>query len=372
MVACVGPPGRGRRECRPGVDRRRRRRRRRASSPRCRRSSSHCSETFHPHVAIVLAISPDHLDWHGELRAVRGGEGAHHRRTDVRRPPGFDADDADARAIAEQTHARRAGFSAPRRRHRERARSRRRAAHADGRVWSRSRRCGSAFVHDRTNALASAIAALRSARRPRASRTPLAKYATLLIAWRWWAKLVGAWYDDSKATNPTQPCAPSNRSTRSSCSRRSQQGTRPRCARPRSGASRAVIAFGEAAPEVARRVRRPVPVVTVGRCATPCAPQPAGRSPATPFCSHRVRIVRRVRQLRRTRRRLCRRSPQHHRRRSTLPMTVVTPRLRLPRFRSDSPWPGTRRDPPAPPGAARPASYVVLRDRRRCSTSSAW
>src|SRR5262249_14563573 len=24
-----------------------------------------CSETFHPRVAVVLAIAPDHLDWHG-------------------------------------------------------------------------------------------------------------------------------------------------------------------------------------------------------------------------------------------------------------------------------------------------------------------
>ena len=24
-----------------------------------------CSETFHPHVGVVLAITPDHLDWHG-------------------------------------------------------------------------------------------------------------------------------------------------------------------------------------------------------------------------------------------------------------------------------------------------------------------
>ena len=31
---------------------------------------------FRPVVAVLLGVADDHLDWHGSLRRVRGGEGA--------------------------------------------------------------------------------------------------------------------------------------------------------------------------------------------------------------------------------------------------------------------------------------------------------
>ena len=70
-----------------------------------------CSQTFHPHVAVVLAITPDHLDWHGSYEqyvADKARITAHQRGDDLLV---FDADDADASAIAAHTDARVAGFS---------------------------------------------------------------------------------------------------------------------------------------------------------------------------------------------------------------------------------------------------------------------
>ncbi len=44
-------------------------------SPRSRRSSWRCTDTFHPRVAVLLNITPDHLDWHGSLRRLRRRQG---------------------------------------------------------------------------------------------------------------------------------------------------------------------------------------------------------------------------------------------------------------------------------------------------------
>ncbi len=55
-----------------------------------------CSQTFHPRVAVVLAITPDHLDWHGSYEqyvADKARITAHQRSTDLLV---YDADDADA------------------------------------------------------------------------------------------------------------------------------------------------------------------------------------------------------------------------------------------------------------------------------------
>ena len=96
MLERLGTP-RGRRGQRRAAAHRRGRRRRSTSwSPRCRRSSSRCSETFHPHVAVVLAITPDHLDWHGSYEryvADKARIGAHQTADDLLV---FDADDPDA------------------------------------------------------------------------------------------------------------------------------------------------------------------------------------------------------------------------------------------------------------------------------------
>jgi UDP-N-acetylmuramoylalanine--D-glutamate ligase len=225
-----------------------------------------CSETFHPHVAIVLAISPDHLDWHGSYEqyvAAKARITAHQTSDDLLV---FDADDADARAIADHTHARRAGFS-------RRADATENAREVDGELRTADGRAlvavaamRRAFVHDRTNALASAIAALAVGATTAGIQDALAKYATLPHR----VALVGEasgvrWYDDSKATNPdaTLRALESFDSVVLLAGGRNKGLDLGVLARE-AARLRAVIAFGEAAPEVARAFGDTVPVVTVG------------------------------------------------------------------------------------------------------------
>jgi len=225
-----------------------------------------CSETFHPHVAIVLAISPDHIDWHGSYESYVAAKAriiAHQTSEDLLV---FDADDADARAIAAEARARRAGFS-------RRADATENAREvdgelrtADGRVLVAVAAMRRAFVHDRTNALASAIAALAVGATTAGIQDALAKYATLPHR----VALVGEaggvrWYDDSKATNPdaTLRALESFDSVVLLAGGRNKGLDLGVLARE-AARLRAVIAFGEAAPEVARAFGDTVPVVTVG------------------------------------------------------------------------------------------------------------
>jgi UDP-N-acetylmuramoylalanine--D-glutamate ligase len=162
-----------------------------------------CSETFHPHVAVVLAITPDHLDWHGTYEQYVEAKA---RITRCQRADDvlvFDADDRDAGSIAAAGPARALGFS-------RRADAAGYAREVDGRLVnahgelianiSAMRR---ALVHDRTNALASGLAAIAVGATTAGVRAALENYETLPHR----VALVGEaggvqWYDDSKATNP--------------------------------------------------------------------------------------------------------------------------------------------------------------------------
>jgi UDP-N-acetylmuramoylalanine--D-glutamate ligase len=225
-----------------------------------------CSETFHPRVAVVLAITPDHLDWHGgyvQYVAAKARIAEHQTRDDLLV---FDADDADASTIASAANARVIGFS-------RRSDASGSAREVDGQllapddtvlaVVSGMRR---ALVHDRTNALAAALAALAVGATTAGVRDALATYATLPHR----VALVGeaggvSWYDDSKATNPDATL----RALESFDSVVLLAGGRNKGldlgVLARAGDRvRGVVAFGEAGPEVAAAFRSVAPVVTAG------------------------------------------------------------------------------------------------------------
>ena len=247
---------------RPAADRRGRTMPSTCSSPRSRRSSSRARRRSIRTSAVVLAITPDHLDWHGSYDALRRRQGADRPRA---KPADdllvFDADDADASAIAWPRRARAVvGFSPRSRRGRQRARGRRPVG-----CRRRRARCAPvagmrrALVHDRTNALAAAIAALavgatRPGSAPRWRRTRPSP-----TAWRWSAKLVGC----SGTTIPRrrtrrERCARSSRSTRSCCSRAAAtRASISACSRRRADRLRGVVAFGEAGARSRRGVRGP-------------------------------------------------------------------------------------------------------------------
>ena len=162
-----------------------------------------CSETFHPHVAVVLAITPDHLDWHGSYEQYVDAKARITRCQNVDDVLVFDADDADAAAIAAAGRARAFGFS---RRPDATGRAREvdgRLLDTDGALLATVDDMRRALVHDRTNALASGLAAIAVGATTVGVRAALATYATLPHR----VALVGEasgvqWYDDSKATNP--------------------------------------------------------------------------------------------------------------------------------------------------------------------------
>jgi UDP-N-acetylmuramoylalanine--D-glutamate ligase len=223
-----------------------------------------CSETFHPRVAIVLAITPDHLDWHGSYEryvADKARITAHQTADDLLV---YDADDTEASAIAARSSARTVGFS---RRADATGCARVIDGHlvaADGTVLAAVGEMRRAFVHDRTNALAAATAALAVGATPSGVRDALANYATLPHR----VALVGEasgvrWYDDSKATNPDATlCALESFDSVVLLAGGRNKGLDLRVLADAADHLRGVVAFGEAAPEVAAALRDRVPVVT--------------------------------------------------------------------------------------------------------------
>jgi UDP-N-acetylmuramoylalanine--D-glutamate ligase len=224
-----------------------------------------CSETFHPHVGVVLAITPDHLDWHGSYEQYVAAKARITRCQNADDVLVFDADDADAAAIAAASRARALGFS-------RRSDAPGRALEVDGRLLDSDgallaniddmRR---ALVHDRTNALASGLAAIAVGATTEGVRAALATYATLPHR----VALVGEasgvqWYDDSKATNPdaTLRALESFDSVVLLAGGRNKGLDLSVLARAASRL-RGVVAFGEAGPEVAKAFAGSVPVETV-------------------------------------------------------------------------------------------------------------
>ncbi|HEV7526546.1 MAG TPA: UDP-N-acetylmuramoyl-L-alanine--D-glutamate ligase [Acidimicrobiia bacterium] len=160
-------------------------------------------DAFRPRVAILLAITPDHLDWHGtfdDYAAAKAQITAQQGADDLLV---FDADDERAAAIAAAAPARRVGVSG-------RADAEGcfrvvgdRLVYPDGATLAPVADLARALAHDRTNALAAAAAALEVGASVAGIVATLRAYRTMPHR----VALVGEasgvqWYDDSKATNP--------------------------------------------------------------------------------------------------------------------------------------------------------------------------
>ena len=259
-------------------------------------------EAFRPRVAVLLAITPDHLDWHGsfdDYAAAKARIVAHQTGDDLLV---FDADDERAAAIAARAPARRVGVS-----------GRADAAGCfrvvgddlvfpDGRLLAPVAVMSRALAHDRTNALAAAAAALEVGATVDGIAAALRAYETMPHR----VALVGEangvqWYDDSKATNPDATRRGLVVRFRRVAGGRPEQGSRPlgarhrrlpsawrrRVRRGRTRDRRGVRAIGNPRRVGCRHARG-------GRCRAPPGPARRRRVAVTG-----LRVVRRVRRLRR-------------------------------------------------------------------------
>jgi UDP-N-acetylmuramoylalanine--D-glutamate ligase len=210
------------------------------------------AETFSPAVAVLLAVTPDHLDWHGsfeEYSRAKARITEHQRASDVLV---YDADDAVASAIAARSHARTLCVTL--------SSDASNCAHvhagvlldAESREIARLDALRRALLHDRTNALAASVAALAAGASIDGVRATLASYATMPHRVALVGEAMGVrWYDDSKATNPdaTLRAIGSFDSVVLLAGGRNK-GLDLSVLATQAPRLRAVIAFGEAAPEV--------------------------------------------------------------------------------------------------------------------------
>ena len=261
--------GRGR-EHRPAADRGGRRRRRRRSSPKCRRSNSQFAETFRPRVAVAARDHARPSRLARSFRRLRGGEGAHHRTSDR------------ATISSSSTPTTRSPPAWPRTRPRVASGSRRAptptgASASSATRWciptdANSRRSPSmrrALIHDRTNALTSAAAALEVGATADGVRDTLRDYATMPHR----VALVGeAIWGDSGTTirrrrTPTRPLrAVSSFDSVVLLAGGRNKGLDLSVLGTLAPRLRGVVAFGEAGPEVAAAFAGPAtPVVKADR-----------------------------------------------------------------------------------------------------------
>jgi UDP-N-acetylmuramoylalanine--D-glutamate ligase len=210
-------------------------------------------EAFRPRVAVLLAITPDHLDWHGtfdEYVAAKARIAQWQSGDDLLV---YDADNEYARAIAARAPARRVGVSA-----RAESDGCFRVVGADlvfpdGRPLAPVAAMSRALGHDRTNALAAAAASLDVGADLDGVVAVLGAYATMPHR----VALVGEangvkWYDDSKATNPdaTRSAVSSFDSVVLLAGGRNK-GLDLSVLDSEASHLRGVVAFGEAGPEIA-------------------------------------------------------------------------------------------------------------------------
>jgi len=222
---------------------------------------------FRPQVAVLLAVTPDHLDWHGDFDAYAAAKA---RVTTGQEPDAvlvYDADDPTARGIAAGSRALRAGVSV-----RADAAGCARVVDgdlvaADGTVIAAVASLRRALDHDLTNALAAATAAAAAGATAEGVRSGLASYETMPHR----VALVGEsggvrWYDDSKATNPDAAVrAVSSFPSVVLLAGGRNKGLDLSVLARTADRLRGVVAFGEAAPEVvAAFAGTAVPIVTAG------------------------------------------------------------------------------------------------------------
>lgn len=155
-------------------------------------------EDFHPEVAVVLNIAPDHLDWHGSFEAYRDAKARILENQSPEDAVVFDGDDEGAVGLVTGAAGRAIAVSG----------SRRLAAGGveDGKIWIRDRSIDAPRDLDAAFGLdivAAAVAALEVGANHSAAEAALAEFIPEPHRRTVVAHAEGVtWVDDSKATNP--------------------------------------------------------------------------------------------------------------------------------------------------------------------------
>jgi UDP-N-acetylmuramoylalanine--D-glutamate ligase len=162
-------------------------------------------DVFRPHVAVLLAVAPDHLDWHGSFEHYAQSKAnvfRHQRRDDLLV---YDADDAVASRLAATAprDASSVGVSLDPASTRTFTVRDRTLVSPDGRALCSVDTLRRGLPHDLSNALAACAAVSQFGVDTTSMQRALADFVTLPHR----VALVGEasgvqWYDDSKATNP--------------------------------------------------------------------------------------------------------------------------------------------------------------------------
>ncbi len=231
--------------------------------------------TFAPRVAVYLNVAEDHLDWHGSFEAyarAKAGIFAHQVPGDVLV---YNADDALVHDLARGAPARRVGFSVD-----PDATSGFRLAQgelldADSRALVRVEELRATAPYEVANVLAAAAAALEAGATSDGVRISAANFERLPHRARFVGKAGGVTFvDDSKATNPhaTRAAVQAYDSVVLIAGGRNKGLDLSRL-RPVAPNLRAVVAIGEAAPEVEAAFGDLVPVERAAsmRAAVRCA-----------------------------------------------------------------------------------------------------
>lgn len=223
------------------------------------------TESFRPRVAVLLNVAEDHLDWHADFDAYARAKArlfANQRDGDLLV---FGADDPVAARLAAGGPARRVGF---------RAVPGRPGVAFDGDPLGATAHAALDVVPgfperrpvDRANAAAAAVAALDVGGTPEGVRSALEAFRGLPHRLQLVGEVAGVrYFDDSKATNPhATRCAVEGFERVVLLAGGRNKGLDLAALRPIASRLRAVVALGEAAPDVRRAFEGVVRTVTAG------------------------------------------------------------------------------------------------------------